>query len=119
MAHNESLAERVRMALAHLPDVEEKRMFSGVTFMVNGKMCISAGDHELMFRIDPTLPDDALRRGGARTVFMKGRPYRGYVYVAEEGIETKDNFDYWVGLALDFNKKAKASTRKKAKALAS
>ena len=119
MTYNERLAERVRMALAHLPDVEEKRMFSGVSFMVNGKMCISAGDHELMFRIDPALPDDALRRGGARTVFMKGRPYRGYVYVAEEEIETEESFDYWVGLVLDFNKKAQASARKKVKAAAS
>lgn len=119
MAYNGRLTERVRMALAHLPDVEEKRMFSGVTFMVNGKMCISAGDHELMFRIDPALPDEALRREGARTVIMKGRPYRGYVYVAEEGIQTKESFEYWVGLALDFNKKAKASANKKAKAAAS
>ena len=119
MAYNERLTERVRMALAHLPDVEEKRMFSGVTFMVNGKMCISAGAHELMFRIDPALPDDALRRQGARTVIMKGRPYRGYVYVTEEGVETKENFDHWISLALDFNKRAKASTRKRAKAVAS
>jgi hypothetical protein len=43
---------------------------------------------------------------------MKGREYRGYVYVSEEGIKTKNDFDFWIKLSLDFNKKAKASRPK-------
>jgi len=53
MAYNEQLTNRIREALAHLPKVEERKMFRGVTFMVNGKMCISAGNEEMMCRIDP------------------------------------------------------------------
>lgn len=113
MAYNKLLTEKVRTALAHLPNVEEKRMFRGVVFMVNGKMCISAGDNELMFRIDPALHDEAIQRKGARTVVMKGRDYRGYVYVSAEGIRTKKDFNYWTTLALEFNQKAKASKKKR------
>jgi hypothetical protein len=40
---------------------------------------------------------------------MKGREYKGYVYVNEEGIKAKKDFDFWIGLALGFNKLAKAS----------
>jgi TfoX/Sxy family transcriptional regulator of competence genes len=40
MAYNTKLADRIREALAHLPDVEEKEMFRGVCFMVDGKMCV-------------------------------------------------------------------------------
>jgi len=109
MAHNEKLTARVREALSHLGDVEEKKMFSGITFMVNGKMCISVGDDRIMCRIDPTIHDDVVERNGARTVHMKGRDYIGYVYVSEEGIKAKRDFDFWVGLSLEFNKKAKAS----------
>ena len=43
---------------------------------------------------------------------MKGREYKGYVYVKEDKITTKEDFDYWIALALNFNKKAKASIRK-------
>jgi TfoX/Sxy family transcriptional regulator of competence genes len=115
MAYNEKLTNRVREALSHLPQVEEKKMFRGVAFMVNGKMCISAGDDELMFRIDPVVYEEALKKKGTRPVIMKGREYKGYVYVNEKEIKTKKEFDYWVELALDFNKNIKV--RRKVKKL--
>jgi TfoX/Sxy family transcriptional regulator of competence genes len=113
MAYNEKLANRIRSALADLPDVEEKKMFRGVTFMVNGKMCISVGDDEIMCRIDPQLHDAAIEKTGCRTVEMGGRKYKGFVYITEEGMKTKKDFEYRIKLARDFNKKAKASPRKK------
>jgi TfoX/Sxy family transcriptional regulator of competence genes len=109
MAYNEKLTNRVREALADIPNVEEKKMFSGITFMVNGKMCISVGNDRIMCRIDPSIHEKAIERKGCRTVTMKGREYKGYMYVNEEGIKTKKDFDYWISLALDFNKWAKAS----------
>lgn len=44
MAADESLTRRVGAALAHIPQVEERVMFGGRTFMVNGKMCISVSE---------------------------------------------------------------------------
>jgi TfoX/Sxy family transcriptional regulator of competence genes len=113
MAYNEKLTARIREALAQISKVEEKRMFRGVTFMVNDKMCISAGDNKIMCRIDPSIHDEVLKRKGCETVKMKGREYRGYVYVSEEGIKTKKDLDYWIGIALEFNKRAKSSKKNK------
>ncbi len=110
---NEELTNRIREALAHLKDVEEKRMFKGVTFMVNGKMCISAGDDRIMCRVDPALHNEIIKEDCCTPVIMKNREYKGYVYVKEKNLKTKKEFQYWVGLALDFNKRAKASRRKK------
>jgi len=109
MAYNEKLTNRLREALADVSNVEEKKMFSGITFMVNGKMCISAGDDRIMCRIDPAVHEEAIKKKGCRTVMMKGREYKGYVYVNEESIKTKKDLDYWIDLSLDFNKRAKAS----------
>lgn len=111
MAYNEGLTTRVRGALAHLRKVEEKKMFRGVAFMVNGKMCISAGDNRIMCRIDPSVHESVLTRSGCSPVIMKGREYKGFVYVDEEAIKSKRDFDYWIGLALEFNKRAKASSK--------
>ncbi|HXY31997.1 MAG TPA: TfoX/Sxy family protein [Gemmatimonadaceae bacterium] len=113
MAPDEALLRRVRAALAHTPRVEEKRMFGGVMFMVREKMCISVGQDRLMCRIDPGVHDRALERGGAKTVVMKGREYRGYVHVEAAAVETQRDFDHWVGLALDFNEGAVPSTRRR------
>lgn len=113
MAYNEQLTNRIREALAHLPKVIEKKMFRGVTFMVNGKMCISAGNDEMMCRIDPAVYEVALERNGCRAMVHGGRVMKGFVFVNEESIRTKKEFDYWINLALDFNKKAKATPKKK------
>jgi TfoX/Sxy family transcriptional regulator of competence genes len=112
MAYNEKLTNRVRKALKHLPKVEEKKMFSGITFMVNGKMCISVGDDRIMCRIDPVIHEEAVKKKGVRTVKMGGREYKGYIYVSEDAIKTKKEFDHWINLALEFNKIAKASKKK-------
>jgi TfoX/Sxy family transcriptional regulator of competence genes len=84
-------------------------MFGGVAFMVNGKMCITVGKDRIMCRIDPGIQDEAIKRKGIQTVCMGGRAYKGYVYIDEEAIKTKKAFDYWVELALHFNRIAKSS----------
>ena len=94
MAYNEQLTNRIREALADVPRVMEKRMFRGVTFMVHGKMCISAGDNTIMCRIDPAIHEEALSKKGCSTVKMKGRDYIGFVHVKEEGFQSKKDFDY-------------------------
>ena len=115
MPYNEKLADRIRVALQHLPKVEEKKMFRGVTFMINDKMCLSVSGDEMMCRFDPALHETIAEKNGFRTMIMKGREYKGYGYVSEEGIKLKKDFDYWIGLALDFNKRAKASMKKNKK----
>ena len=112
MAYNARLTERIRDALAAVPNVEEKRMFRGVTFMVNGKMCVSAGDEKIMCRVDPALHAPLTLKKGCQTVIMHGREYKGYVYVHTDALKTKRQLDFWIKLALDFNDRAKASRKR-------
>lgn len=111
MARNETLESIVREALARTPNVEEKQMFRGTAFMVAEKLCISAGDEELMFRIDPALHEEAIKKG-CREMLRDGKAIKGYVYVHEENLKTKKELDYWMQLALDYNKKAKPAKKK-------
>ena len=111
MAYNEKLADKIRKALAHLPNVREKKMFGGLAFMVDNKMCITAGADRIMCRIDPAIHQEAIKRKGCHTVIMRGREYKGYVDVKEDVIKTKKDLDYWVDVALDYNKIAKSSKK--------
>ena len=113
MAYNEQLTNRVREALADIPNVEEKIMFRGATFIIDGKMCMSTGNDELMCRIDAALHETLVEMTGVRTMVMKGREYKGYIYIHEEEIKNKKKLKYGVALALDFNKHAMASKKKK------
>ncbi len=113
MAYNEKLTSRIRESLANIRNVEERKMFRGVTFMVNGKMSISVGDNEIMFRVDPSKHDELIKLRGCRTMTIKDREYRGYVMVNEFVIKTKNELDYWIRLALEYNRRAAASRKRK------
>ena len=112
MSYNEKLADRIRIRLAEIPKVEEKFMFGGVCFMVKGKMCIGIVKDEMMCRIGPDSYETALEKNGCREMVFTGKPMKGYVYVSDEGMKSKKDFDYWINLCLDFNSKAKASKKK-------
>jgi len=112
MAYNEKLAARIREALTSQRKVEEKKMFRGLTFMVNGKMCISVSGEEMMCRFDPKLQEEVAEKKGFRTMIMRGKEYKGFGYVSEEGLKSRKEFDYWINLCLAFNKVAKASKKK-------
>jgi TfoX/Sxy family transcriptional regulator of competence genes len=105
MAFDAALGEKVRRALPKRAKVEEKRMFSGLTFMVNGKMCVSVGRDKLMCRVDPALTEELAKRKGCRRVVMKGRALNGYFHVDREALGRKAEFDFWMNSALAYNRR--------------
>lgn len=111
MAYDEKLADRVREALADIPKVEEKKMFKGVTFMVDGKMCISVSGDELMLRLDPDLTEKLVEENGTRPMVHGGRHMKGFIYISPERFRDQKNLDHWIKLALDYNPKAKSSKK--------
>jgi TfoX/Sxy family transcriptional regulator of competence genes len=111
MAYNELLAQRIRNRLENLPDVIEKEMMGGLTFMVNDKMCVGIIKDEMMCRINPELHEQAVEKLGCRTMDFTKRPMKGYVMVDELGMKSQKDFDYWINLSLEFNKVAKSSKK--------
>jgi TfoX/Sxy family transcriptional regulator of competence genes len=115
MAYDEKLADRIRERLLKVPRVIEKPRMGGLTFMVNGKMCVGIIKDELMCRIDRDLHEAAVEKTGCRTMDFTNRPMIGYVLIDESGMKSQKDFDYWIGLSLEFNKRAKASKKPKSK----
>lgn len=113
MAYDAKLADRIREALMDTRRVKEKEMMGGLTFMVNDKMCIGIIKDEMMCRIDPEIQEAALERTGCRIMDFTGRPMKGYVMIDDTGMKTSKQFNYWIQLCLDFNKRAKSSKKKK------
>lgn len=112
MAYSVELASRVRAQLANVPNVVEKPMMGGLTFMVNDKMCVGILAAEIMCRIDPAVEPDALAMPGCRKMDFTGRPMRGFVMVAADALTTKQSLEHWLGLSLDFNSRARSSKKK-------
>lgn len=114
MAFHEKLAARVRKRIAETyKRIEEKKMFGGLCFMVDDKMCVGVEQERLMLRVDPEIYEALLEKEGCRPMDFTGKPMKGYIYVDIDVLKTKKQIDYWVGIALEYNKKAKPSKKKK------
>jgi TfoX/Sxy family transcriptional regulator of competence genes len=113
MAFNVELADRTReiISLTH-SDVEEKKMFGGLCFMVNDKMCLGIIKDKLMVRLDPAKYDEALEMEGCEQMDFSGKPMKGYVFVDPFAISTRQKLEYWIRIALDYNKYAKKSIKR-------
>lgn len=114
MAYNEKMVDRVREIIALIYDnVEEKKMFSGMCFMVNDKMCVGVRADDIMARIDPEMFEAAIKKEGCMPMEMKGKLMKGFVFVNEAALKTTKQLNYWVQLALEYNPTAKSSKKKK------
>lgn len=113
MAYNEKLANRTReiIALTH-KKIEEKKMFGGLCFMVNEKMCVGVEKERLMVRLDPAKYDEVFGKEGCKPMDFTGKVMKGYVFVDIEALSTEKKLNYWIQLALEYNKVAKPSKRK-------
>jgi TfoX/Sxy family transcriptional regulator of competence genes len=116
MAYNEILANRTReiISVTH-KNVEEKKMFGGLCFMVNDKMCVGVEKERLMVRLDPEKYDEVLEKEGCTPMDFTGKIMKGYVFVTINALTTKKELKYWIELALKYNDIAKPSKKKKSK----
>jgi TfoX/Sxy family transcriptional regulator of competence genes len=113
MPYNEKVADRVREVIALTnKKVEEKRMFGGLCFMVDGKMCVGVESERMMVRLDPAIYDEAVEKDGCVPMDFTGKVMKGFVFVDADVLKTKKQLDYWMKLALDYNSIAKASKKK-------
>ena len=102
MAWDEGLAGRVRAAMAGCGAVVEKRMFGGLTFMLDGHMCCGVAGGELMVRVGPRDYEEALAEPHAREMDFTGKPLRGFVYVGADGLEGEEALQAWIERGVGF-----------------
>ena len=114
MAFNEQLANRVREIISRTHEnIEEKKMFGGLCFMVNDKMCVGVEMDRLMVRFDPAKTDELMEKEGITPMNFTSRVMKGYAFVSIEALKTKKKLECWIRLALEYNSVAKASKKKK------
>ncbi len=120
MAYDEYLADRIRQIFNEKKaNYFEKKMFSGLCFMVEDKMCCGIHFDKkkntdlLMARIGKTASEKVLDKEGCHPMDFTGRPMKDYVFITPEGFDTDDDLEFWLQLCLDFNPFAKASKKRK------
>jgi TfoX/Sxy family transcriptional regulator of competence genes len=102
MAYDEGLAQRIREILEELPEFDEKKMFGGICFLLNGNMACGIIKDDLIVRVGPEKYEDCLKSPNTRKFDITGKPMKGWVTVSCEGYESDRNLTRWVMRGADF-----------------
>ncbi len=102
MAFNEELALRIRQSLGEQTGITERKMFGGLCFMAHGNMLGGVMGDEIIVRVGADRYEDALKQPHTREMDFTGRPMRGFVIVASEGITSDERLDEWVRRGVQF-----------------
>lgn len=119
MAFDENNAQRIRTFLQHKDtDFFEKKMFGGLVFMVDNKLCCGTridkqiGENLLLCRIDDKAYATAIERDDILPMPNAERPMKNYIFITENGWQKSQDLAFWLELCLDFNPFAKSSKKK-------
>jgi hypothetical protein len=102
VAFSESLAARIRDALARRRNIEEKKMFGCICFFLNGNALVGVWKDRLIARLGPEEGEAALREPYVREFDITGRAMRNWVAVEPEGVEDDGQLTDWIQKATDF-----------------
>lgn len=98
----EALIRRLRSLLGGRQDVEERRMFGGTAFLLNGHMVCGVQDAALVLRLGRDGAAAALARPHIRPMDFTGKPLASMVYVDPLGYRGEHDLRAWVEQAVGF-----------------
>lgn len=102
MNGNETAADRVRALLVGDSRIEEKKMFGGLGFMLNGNMvCGFSGKGELIVRLGKDGEAVAKQLPGAGDMDFEHK-MGGMLFVAEHAVGDDADLRRWIDLALRY-----------------
>jgi TfoX-like protein len=91
-----------RQSLARKKGVEEKKMFGCICFLLNGNMLVGVWKDSLFARLGPDQGEEALLEPHVKKMDITGRPMKGWVMVAPEGVEDDGQMKAWIQRAVKF-----------------
>ncbi|WP_128546715.1 TfoX/Sxy family protein [Larkinella soli] len=113
MPYNDHLANRVREALASLPNLDERPKMGGLSFMIEDKLVVHVQDDELMIRCDKARTDELLDWPGARPYTMKGKgALKGWLLIDSPGTTRQADLMNWLTITLSATAEAKVSRKR-------
>ncbi len=102
MAYDTSLAQRIRHLLDARPYITERKMFGGISFMVQGNIACGVLGDELIVRVGPEEQTSVLKEPDVRIFDLTGRPSKSIVMVSSPAFNSRAKLRKWVKRGIDF-----------------
>lgn len=102
MAFDRGLEERLYEYFQDRPDLEVKKMFGGLCYLLSEHMCCAIIDDKLMLRVGPKNYAACLAKPYAKEMDFTGKPIKTMVYITANGFESDTDLFDWLTISVDF-----------------
>jgi TfoX/Sxy family transcriptional regulator of competence genes len=104
MAYDMDLAARIRALISKNKNLEEKKMFGGVGFLINGNLACGVNKNDMILRVAPDQYDALSRSAYTRVFDLSGKPMKGWLVVEPAGMKSEAQLKAWVSKGIVFAK---------------
>jgi len=101
MAYNTALEDLIEDIL---PDgnLEKKKMFGGMCYLINGNMSFAVWENYLIVRMTPELAAEELNNEHVKEFDLTGKPMKGWVMVEKGSWNKRDELARWLDIGRSF-----------------
>ena len=104
MPYDPGLAERLEEILRGHAGFEQKKMFGGIGWLLNGIMCVGVYKEWLIARVGEFAGAKLFKEKHAKPMDITGKPMKGWAMIAPEGIAQDADLKRNTELAIAFVK---------------
>lgn len=117
MSYNTKLEEKIDAAAGRWQNMEKKKMFGGVCYLLKGNMAFGIYQDLLIVRMDKEQGVLSLKDRNVLPFDITGKPMAGWIMVKEAGWKNTAGLAKWMGIGRQFalslpQKKGKAKKTK-------
>ena len=102
MPYDAGLARRLEDILEGRAGFQQKKMFGGIGWMLNGNMCVGVYRDFLIARVGKDEAGALLEDRRVKPMDITGKPMKGWVMVDPEGVAEDADLQRHAELAIDF-----------------
>ena len=108
MAYDPVLASRLAKLIdekfSAVADLQSRKMFGGIGYLLNGNMCFGVHKDTLMVRVGVEAAHSILKEAHVRPMDLTGKVMKGWATVEPQAIVSERDLRRFCALAIDFVK---------------
>ena len=102
MPYDPELAQRLHGVLKGRRGFEQKKMFGGIGWMLNGNMCVGVYKEWLITRVGEDAGAKLFKEKHAKPMDITGKPMKGWVMVEPTGVASAEELRDWIARCIAF-----------------
>jgi len=102
MPYNKAIEEQIDAVIEQWGNIEKKKMFGGICYLINGNMCFGIWKDYLIIRTGREVAEQKLREAHVKPFDITGKPMKGWIMVDQAAWRTTAKLGDWLTLGREF-----------------